>query len=1198
MNHPYQIDSDEVARLNKDELPRVINRLIWAEAHRLHLPSMAVETSLRINDPDGGVDARVHAGAVGNRWMPAGESVWQFKAGKDITTADIDEEVKKPGVVAALARGGTYCLVLSADFIPAKIQQFKQDLSAAVESVQQGAPFQLLSAAAIAEWATDHPSMLYSFDRKLSGIWPLREWLELQPQHRIPFQPDQPRSDISKSVLERLALADGPIHLRIEGAAGVGKTRLALQIFAGFEEIILYAPDPPPDDQLFQWMARREGTQAILVVDECSPEQALHLEDLAHLSQRRLRLLTIGHAPAPGKDANIYILPPLSEEQVRAVVSGTSVVLGEEQQRWIARVAQGYVKLATVLAEAAARGLITVTDLTTTFRVRQVLKGLLPDQEVRKAMRGLALLTRVGWEREVALEGQAIAQFVSIPWDEMQEAIHRGVQLGLVSKQGRYRYVTPELLALWLATDLIQARKNDMLAFYAQLPTPQARDSLFTRLGQLTGLKEAEEMVRELLGDSGPFDSLDALEDEQASKPFFALAQGHAEVALTAMERLVDGATHEQLVQFRHGRLHLVSLLKRFAAYKELFHRAARLLLRLAETENQTWGNNATGVWTNLFLTHVGGTELPALERYPALVEAYQAGTTTTRELVVEALKKALTLAELGNSLVTETGGVIPPHPWRPQTWGDDHAYRRAALRLLNQALQDADESVRRKALSTLLEVTRGLIRLGLADDVISRLEGLKVAEDAQRRAVWGAIKTALKYEEAILTEEQQHRFEQRAVQLFGASFHDRLRRYVGHLALVDALREDAPLAERPQTLAAQLAEEALQAPESLRAELPWLVSREAENVWFFGRRLGELDNQLTWWEEIIETTRSGNDTLLCAYLQGRADAGETIWREQVLEAWASDPSTAIWVLDATWQGPATASGVERLITLVDRGWLPASQLTRLVYGAWVRPLEAGDVGKLLERMLGDLSPAAAEATLALLVQWEEAHDHQLPDSIASLAWILLERTAGMSELMIDYYWAKIGRVLLEQDRDRMIQMILSGEAAGGIPHRDERLGLLSEALKQAPESVWTILSHQLLTQDHLALGLREWAWGQQFLDKLDAAGLLEWARQDPEIRPRLLVRLLKPRESITPLVRGILQDYGPESLPAGILVGNFVSGSWFGSMSQHEQQQIAIVKGWLQDPEPNVRKWAQLILKDLEANLRQIQVFEEEELP
>jgi hypothetical protein len=50
------------------------------------------------------------------------------------------------------------------------------------------------------------------------------------------------------------------------------------------------------------------------------------------------------------------------------------------------------------------------------------------------------------------------------------------------------------------------------------------------------------------------------------------------------------------------------------------------------------------------------------------------------------------------------------------------------------------------------------------------------------------------------------------------------------------------------------------------------------------------------------------------------------------------------------------------------------------------------------------------------------------------------------------------------------------------------------------------------------------------------------------------------------------------------------------GSMSEHEQQQISIVKGWLQDSEPSVQKWAQLILQDLEASLRQIQVFEEEQ--
>src|SRR5579864_3536676 len=102
-----------------------MNRLIRVEAALLHIPPTNVETSLRINDPDGGIDARIQAGTVESRWISSGLSVWQFKAGRTITAASILEEAQKPGVRKALADGGTYYLVVSADFIPTKINEIK-----------------------------------------------------------------------------------------------------------------------------------------------------------------------------------------------------------------------------------------------------------------------------------------------------------------------------------------------------------------------------------------------------------------------------------------------------------------------------------------------------------------------------------------------------------------------------------------------------------------------------------------------------------------------------------------------------------------------------------------------------------------------------------------------------------------------------------------------------------------------------------------------------------------------------------------------------------------------------------------------------------------------------------------------------------------------------------------------------------------
>src|SRR5215469_37821 len=135
MKNPLHIDSDDVAALSKDEHPRMMNRLLGLEARRCHIPPSDVETSLHVNDPDGGIDARFRSNEVENPWLPRGLSIWQFKAGSNITASDVLKEVKKPGVRQGLANGGTYCLVVSADFIPKKIDDIKSWLDAAIAEV-------------------------------------------------------------------------------------------------------------------------------------------------------------------------------------------------------------------------------------------------------------------------------------------------------------------------------------------------------------------------------------------------------------------------------------------------------------------------------------------------------------------------------------------------------------------------------------------------------------------------------------------------------------------------------------------------------------------------------------------------------------------------------------------------------------------------------------------------------------------------------------------------------------------------------------------------------------------------------------------------------------------------------------------------------------------------------------------------------
>src|SRR5207248_11751243 len=137
------------------------------------------------------------------------------------------------------------------------------------------------------------------------------------------------------------------------------------------------------------------------------------------------------------------------------------------------------------------------------------------------------------------------------------------------------------------------------------------------------------------------------------------------------------------------------------------------------------------------------------------------------------------------------------------------------------------------------------------------------------------------------------------------------------------------------------------------------------------------------------------------------------------------------------------------------------------------------------------------------------------------------ERSIATSTHMVDFYWEQVGLTLLQQDAVRITRAVLSGIVAGNIRCIDERLNILRKAFALKPVETWEVFADQLLKHQEVSYGLRPWVGDNSVIDGLDANLLLAWARQEPEQRSRLLARLIKPKETITPLVRGLLKEHG-----------------------------------------------------------------------
>jgi len=1208
MSSIFEIKPQEIESFDDVRLVDLMNHLLCAEVDKIGVSPENINTTLRINDPDGGVDARtVIPEELKYRWIPLGLSVWQFKSG-DISPSKIKQEFIKHGVQEAVRKGGTYCLVAGKDYVAQPRQRREEKLKQCFLEISLPPKYRFYNASDIARWASEHPSiaLLPYFDRPIGELMRF-EKLANQPAHIVPFQPEERRIQIINEIKKVIQDGSQLLSVRIEGLAGVGKTRLAMESvrIPHLAERVLYAVSPseiPPG--FFSWVEHNHHVNLILVVDECDVDIAERLKQHTERCEGRIKLVTIGQSSRPRLQSSfpegVFVLERLSKEAIGKIVNGIYPDIPQEAVNFIVRVSSGYVKLATELTKAYLKNpsLMSATYMARADDVQKILENLIPDENKRKGMKAVSLLARVGWEGELDSEGRALAKFMNLNWGELQDIIEEMRKTGLVVKQGRYRYVTPHLLGIWLASEVWDARGEEIFQLIKNLPSPESRRRFLERLADLGDNERAQQVVEKLLSEEGIFPDLKTLDSAERSKTFSILAESHPKAGLRALERVLMNLPRDKLLAFKAGRREVVWTLEKLAWLPETLFGAARILLALAEAENESYANNATGIWSGLFRTHLGGTAVPAIERHELIKEALESESVDRRIIALKGLEAALSVHESRTEAGELQRGRLVPPEWHPRTIEEDMEVRQSALKLLDKALQDKDERVSNEARKVLLESALRLFSRGMAEEMLNRLEKLDASSDKQKFELRDTLEAILEYQESIIPKELKTRIEKFREKIIGETFHDRLWRWIGRRSHFDWAEESRKEAEKRINA---LSEEAYKNPTFLLEEIDWLISSEAENIWPFAINLGKLDKSKSLLPEFVKIARQKKGLMiLSGYLVGRASDGEKEWREELLDKWAKEePDLADAVFDATWRSPTSTRGGQRVISLVETKKLDAKKLRLLMIGGWTDTLPSNIITKIINYLVNTNDNLAIEAALSMMHGWIKNNSEKL-SQISSTAWTLIERPVAITGgRMLSYHWEKIGEAFVDEDPVRIAKSILAAykKSEQVVMEDDPGIKMLEKASLKNPEAVWEETSRILLEKRdrstlYLALALRGW-YGKLF----KADFLIEWAKKYPEKGPLVVADIASVGGiNLDELPRSLLIIFQGNKDVESRLRGNFLTGTFGGSEVSWFKGKLEDVQSWMKDSNQAVRRWAEELSEIIEENIKRAKLREEEE--
>jgi hypothetical protein len=1157
----------------------LIRTLIREEARTLGVPESAFAAYENTFTPDGGIDAEVSvAPSLPGPYLPTKPVIAQFKKGT-LTKAAARNEIKNhPRVRELVRKGYAYRLVLGSDEDRGTLDDLKETLVTELSRAGAPAPIdvEVLSGLHLADWIAEYPALTGHVAFLAAGEPPLIHWLTYprwqRLGHETVWRGDEGRNEEVARLVAKLGSPRAVV--RVIGPPGAGKTRFVLEAIsrANAADRTLYGPEYRPElADVLRSGGSVERRKAILVVDECTSEQATQLEAFRHPAAD-VRLITIGTSEdiyARSSDPRVLVLQPLGPKDAEHVAEDRLDPGTKEFAPTIALRSNGYPKLIVLLCEALSEAPDALSALSVGQHERlvDVLKKLLGSAGKGEPVQALCLPRQFGFAGAAAAEQEALAVGTHQNLAELKRAIDELGRRSLIGRAADFAYVTPILLAEWLAGDLWKVRGAQLfLSLQEANLSPRGLRSTLRRLIDLGLVAETAEVARGLLESPKLFRDVSDLDDGDRASFVDELATINPGEAGKLLGRLLRSETRERLLTLETGRRHVVWALQKCAWAAESFEVAASVLLRLSAAEVEQWGNNATGVLRSLFLTHLGATEAPGNVRLRWIRSAWSQAASDERKLLLSVARRALE-EEVSGEASPFPEIVQRPERWMPRDRGEERDYKRGFAELVATGLSDPSDELRKEAETVAAFSVRSLLTRGFGDIAVELVasmgEGARSAAELAR-----AILQIKNYDLKGFSPESKEAFQQIEALAAPKSTRERLLRALR----IPAWEVEEGAADHPDF--AQLAQSFVA---NSPGPYPWDVieGSDPQRLFEFGQALAKTDPSRLLLSEL--ESRSSEPVflrLLAAYVPSLPPDPSSGDGQDLLDAWATDASKSRAVLEATWLAEPSPRAAQRLMTLLKLGAIPEQEFLRLRAGGWLLRVPVEDA-------LGVLS-GLKNATVAFHLVFQLWHHSKPPHprvvSLCEEIWLRLQ-PADIASNDLAWEWQTFGREIVERVPELVAKAGLAFFATGDYFRMERDAGpLVAGAMRKAPGVVFPQIASALLSEAESAYAFRVAAGLAGKLDDEKCIEVvLQWARTGERERKAAAKLMGKPASAgATNLANALLEAFPADPDVMREASRRYFGGSFWGPAAEHYRNLRESLEGMRSNAGPGLLAWVE----------------------
>ncbi len=1260
MQGVFDININTIQQLNPQQAVDLVRKLLYAEARLLNIDQTSVRVPDNINASDDGVDAEITAGSVpstASGIIKNGTTYYQVKAQNfNVSASNANKIVKKersnefkPKIKECFENNGTLVVVLTGNTNPDPQNSAIANLRNAIKAIDpqyENANIEIWRADMIQGFLENFPSIrLHLQPTPIDSLHSIETWSKLGGMNQKMVIGDDQQAIIDGIKSSVSVVQQEP--LRIIGDPGVGKTRSTLEALKSNEyaSLVVYAEKPSalPAGFLNRFLPGDNTERMILVVDECSPSDLSIIWNTIQNITDRIKLVTIYNAEEQSRtDMLQSIISPLSDQQIQEILT-TQYNIPQSDAQTLSQLCSGSPRVAHIIgADVSRTGNVSIhshDDIWT----RYIAGGDAINSDSYKnrlaVLKWVSLFRRFGYDRPMQEEGNMIVKKIHQSEGIADGSIRTIIQDLKKSKilQGNSTlYITPKLLHVWLwslwwrdhggsfnYSDFIKVDDSTQL-------TQELINWFFDMLRYGKESTEVPKVVDDLL--SNPLGDPSFLDSEHGSKVIQILASVDQEAVLKFIETRVNGVGVDVLKNFKSGRRGFVNALEHIAVTAKYFERSANALLKLAEAENESWSNNATGTFTDLFSNapgQVAPTAASPSQRLPILKKAIESDNPEIQKIAVAAIDKGLESAHFTRMSGDDGSGLIDKtERWSPKTYGEWREAYKSIWELAFNSLATLTAENRDKLTHIMIVNIRSLLlTIGNKDMVIGWLNDLSTSHFISKKELIKEIVEILHYDRKSHTKETITKLEKLQDTLVGSGYESLVRRYAGMNIIEDTYGDDGKRSDIKTKILEDLAKESLLNTGEFKNLLPWLVTKDAENSYSFAFQLGKFDNDYQLLDLIVSSTKSADPEtsdvqFLAGYLQPLRAKDESKW-EEILDLLSEDSTIQKHVPRITWLSGMTDRAIRRIIDLSKNKIIDDKEFIQFGYGSSLEPLSTDAFEELIEYLLTSEYESIDSVILdyaSFFYDMKKKADipEDLGFRIITQPSLFIKRDRNSRNQMDDYYWGRVANEFLDKYPNRaadLARIIFSNYGEDGTitdGHRNEVQNVLIRITELDPTGIWEIVSpHLRPARDMLDWHITHWftGWEISFGNEGNPATapigmiptdiLWKWIDENIDERAHIIASYVPKKlfhdNNHTCLAREVLVRYGNRDDVRKSFTTNNYNEGWSGERSLHYAGKLhRLLEFRKNETNANVLKWIDEYSKVLEKDIENARLEEE----